>query len=258
MAIHPFNDSVFRGHFSEGDLSISPGDVITKVQKHSDGWWEGTCRETSGFFPSNYVAPNAIGRAKCVHNHYASRLDELNIKKGDELIIYERRSSGWLRVICEGKGGLVPPTHIREIKSTHSTAIPVSTSRGKVPSASASSLPGQTQAGQSQLPKFSPSAMKKAPGPAGPVRTGPPPATAGPPPMPSATGARQAPVQKMPPQMTSPVQKFPPPMATSSVQKMPPPLVATPVQKMPPPLVAAPVRAPVAPPSRSSPPSPCR
>lgn len=36
-------------------LSFQKGDVITVTQAIEGGWWEGTLRGTTGWFPSNYV-----------------------------------------------------------------------------------------------------------------------------------------------------------------------------------------------------------
>ena len=36
-------------------LSFQKGDVITVTQSIEGGWWEGTLRGVTGWFPSNYV-----------------------------------------------------------------------------------------------------------------------------------------------------------------------------------------------------------
>ncbi|VDN26781.1 unnamed protein product [Gongylonema pulchrum] len=43
------------------------GDVVTVLEKSSDGWWKGKCREHTGWFPSNYIdesPPNTFGMPK--------------------------------------------------------------------------------------------------------------------------------------------------------------------------------------------------
>lgn len=37
------------------ELTINPGDVITILQRHDDGWWKGELRKKQGLFPASYV-----------------------------------------------------------------------------------------------------------------------------------------------------------------------------------------------------------
>ena len=192
LVLYPYTQDIFKDQHRQGDLSLTPGAVITDINKDGE-WWEGSLQGTRGCFPSNYVSTAVIGKAKCVHNYYASKLDELNIKKGDDVLIYERRPSGWLRVICNGKGGLVPPSHVRELRSGTPTP-PIGVSTGSPISRSAPiNSPSQVN---KFPPKFSPSTspMKKS-APSRPLpppslqntppamTNGPPPMTNGPPPM---------------------------------------------------------------------------
>lgn len=39
----------------QDELTIKPGDIITNVDKLSDGWWEGTLNGKRGLFPDNFV-----------------------------------------------------------------------------------------------------------------------------------------------------------------------------------------------------------
>jgi hypothetical protein len=39
----------------EGDLTIRIGDVVTIHDKLDNGWWNGTCKGATGFFPGSYV-----------------------------------------------------------------------------------------------------------------------------------------------------------------------------------------------------------
>jgi len=117
LALYPYDEEIVKDIFQPSDLSFPVGGVITNIQQHESGWWEGTHGTQRGTFPAVLVSTNVIGRAKCIHPYYAERLDELNIRKGDDIEIYERRQSGWLRVIVNGKGGLVPSTHVRELRA---------------------------------------------------------------------------------------------------------------------------------------------
>ena len=39
----------------QDELTIKPGDIITNVEKLSDGWWEGMLNGKRGLFPDNFV-----------------------------------------------------------------------------------------------------------------------------------------------------------------------------------------------------------
>lgn len=36
-------------------LCLKKGDIVIVTQKETGGWWEGTLKEKTGWFPSNYV-----------------------------------------------------------------------------------------------------------------------------------------------------------------------------------------------------------
>ena len=229
IAIHPYSKAIFGDAHRAGDLTLAPGAVITDIDKKDDSWWEGSLGGVRGTFPSNYVSTKVLAKAICIYTYYASKLDEINIKKGDEMDIYERRPSGWLRVICAGKGGLVPSTHIREkkpiptsaavsnpISRTISTPIPkqiVTPLQPVVKSASNTSPAGvnnspvvkkatrtlsSTQVNsishtlEPSVPQSSPIPPPATVGPPPPATVGPPPLPTGPPPLPNTIGAPPA------------------------------------------------------------------
>jgi len=169
VAIYPFNKEIFGDQHLPGDLSFVSGDVIRNITQNPSGWSEGYLNGVKGTFPSEYVAMTFQGRGKCTHNFTAGRSDELSIHAGDEVDVYERRKSGWVRVICNGKGGLVPGTYIQEAGATSSMKIPSAKNTHLAASKSLSSSPQRSH-------------------PPPPATTGPPPppATMGPPPMPNA------------------------------------------------------------------------
>ena len=223
LALYPYDEEIVKDIFQPSDLTFPAGGVITNIQQHESGWWEGTHGSQRGTFPAVLVSTNVIGRAKCIHPYYAERLDELNIRKGDDVEIYERRQSGWLRVIVNGKGGLVPSTHVREMRAgvQHAGGFPSpSMEHASVPKQPRMNSPVAARSPQMKAkpvcpPSLSgnmnhspsgmaaPSAMA---GPPSPATVGPPPpATVGPPPM----GAMPAATVK--------VNKFPSP-ASSSVR----------------------------------------
>lgn len=206
LALYPYNSDVLGDLHKPKDLSFTAGSVITDIKEIDSGWWEGSYKNIRGMFPANFVSKKVIGTAKCIYTYYAAQLDELNIKKGDDIQIYERRQSGWLRVICNGKGGLVPPTHIRELKNSVG---------GRTLSSSSPST---------RSPNFSP--LKK---PIGVVKpppntVGPPPNTVGPPP--NTVGP--------PPQLSSSVPQYGKKVSIQTTPKVSIPKAATP----PPPVYA--------------------
>jgi len=212
LALYPFNSDVLGDEHKPKDLSFTAGSVITDIKEIDAGWWEGSYKNARGIFPANFVSNKVIGCAKCVHTYYASQLDELNIKKGDDIRIYEKRQSGWLRVICNGKGGLIPPTHIRELK----------TGTGGVNHARAvlsSSMPG-TRINQQYPPPtktaktFTPLSQTVGPPPPNTVGPPPPPSTVGPPPqLSNSTQYGKKPQQKV--NQSPKISHQPPPPITS-------------------------------------------
>ena len=209
LALYPYDEEIVKDIFQPSDLSFPAGGVITNIKQHDSGWWEGTHNNQQGTFPAVLVSTNVIGRAKCVHPYYAERLDELNIRKGDDIEIYERRQSGWLRVIVNGKGGLIPSTHVREGR--------VAPSGNAFPSPNVEQIAKQARV-NSPVVARSPQMKAKPvcpPSLAGNMNMGspsamPPPATVGPPP-PATVGP--PPMGAMPsPKMN----KFPSPAASAT------------------------------------------
>lgn len=194
----PYNQDILGPKFdSNRDLSFTAGSVITDIKPASNsGWLIGSIGSESGMFPESFVSSNILGKAKCIYTYYATQLDELNIKKGEDMYIYERRESGWLRVISSGKGGLVPRTHIRELRSMNNTLAvsprdgnrigtpipPKFTGSKKSPRASTSSLPRYSVNKQKSPRELAPAQPTNL-GPPSPRTNGPPPNTVGPPPM---------------------------------------------------------------------------
>lgn len=39
------------------ELALTRGDMVTVVERSSDGWWKGEINGQVGWFPSNYVDP---------------------------------------------------------------------------------------------------------------------------------------------------------------------------------------------------------
>ena len=246
MALYPYNEELVSDIFSKSDLAFPIGAIITDIVENPNGWWEGCYKNCRGSFPSSFVSKEVIGWAKCTYTYYATQLDELNIKKGDDIKIYERRGSGWLRVICNGKGGLVPPTHVRELRSPpvsvtpspktsdHSVALRSNSMKMSKIKKPAATPPGYGTLGKAGVgvrksvnaaipaftsipPPITSSSLKATSNlPPPPTNLPPPPATTGPPP-PATTG---------PPPMVS----GPPPMGGAPKKKL---AATTPISGLP-------------------------
>lgn len=115
----------------ENELGFKEGNIITILKKHEGGWWEGECNGKIGIFPGNYVE---IIERKCVVNIFyflkknvinikatysykATSEDELTINEGDIITILSEAEGWMLGVNKEGKQGLFPANHIKELST---------------------------------------------------------------------------------------------------------------------------------------------
>ncbi|KAK0406412.1 hypothetical protein QR680_018560 [Steinernema hermaphroditum] len=44
----------------EDELRLTKGDIVTVLEKSSDGWWRGMCSGREGWFPSNYIEESTV------------------------------------------------------------------------------------------------------------------------------------------------------------------------------------------------------
>jgi hypothetical protein len=100
----------------ENELGFKEGNIITILKKHEGGWWEGECNGKIGIFPGNYVE---IIERKCVatYSYKATSEDELTINEGDIITILSEAEGWMLGVNKEGKQGLFPANHIKELST---------------------------------------------------------------------------------------------------------------------------------------------
>ncbi|CAF2706655.1 unnamed protein product [Rotaria sp. Silwood2] len=56
-----------------------------------------------------------VKHVRAVYPYVAQRSDELTLRKGDIIILLERRRDQWCRGNLEGKIGLFPGTHVEEV-----------------------------------------------------------------------------------------------------------------------------------------------
>jgi len=107
-----------------------------------DGWWQGELNGTFGIFPSNFVkkieapvvvaapapapAPAAAAGKKLVratHNYDAADADELPLKKGDLITVYEEIDEGWWKGELNGRVGLFPSNFVKEEPAAAAAAV---------------------------------------------------------------------------------------------------------------------------------------
>jgi len=252
LALHPYLPEIFRNEHRESDLSFRPGDIIRNVVVTSNAWWEGEIQGKRGSFPSNFVACTVQDTVTVKHNYYPTRADEMSIKEGDSVQVYEKRKSGWWRGICNGRGGLFPANHVhqggderkkkkgpgggggglkRQLSQSTSSAM------GKSPAALPSSPFGSPKPGS--LPKFGSFSGIPTGGSGGgpPALKTPPPIAATPPPIkaqPPLIKTQPPPIKTQPP----PIKTQPPPIKTQPppIKTQPPPIKTQPppIKTMPP------------------------
>ncbi|TKR81516.1 hypothetical protein L596_015375 [Steinernema carpocapsae] len=152
----------------EDELRLMKNDVVTVLEKSSDGWWNGQCHGKSGWFPSNYIEETAISASPVIsHNGngngmlkypaaepppaspkvlelvvtlYAFEAQnnvELSFKKGETLEIVEHpvHDPEWWRARNpKGNVGLVPRNYIQVIDwDPHPVANGTAAGNGSLP-----------------------------------------------------------------------------------------------------------------------------
>uniref|UniRef100_A0A914ZMR6 Cytoplasmic protein NCK2 n=2 Tax=Parascaris univalens TaxID=6257 RepID=A0A914ZMR6_PARUN len=136
----------------EDELRLIKGDVVTVLEKSSDGWWKGQCHDETGWFPSNYIdesPPNTFSPAKIaggigngmqktnsgammpssnqrimeivitLYAFDAQSAGELSFRKGERLEIIEHPAHDpewWKARNSKGCTGLVPTNYIEVIE----------------------------------------------------------------------------------------------------------------------------------------------
>ncbi|VDK70719.1 unnamed protein product [Anisakis simplex] len=138
----------------EDELRLCKGDVVTVLEKSSDGWWKGQCHGETGWFPSNYIdesPPNTFSPAKmlaggdigngiqkpknismisspkqtilevviALYSFDAQTAGELSFRKGERLEIIDHPAHDpewWKARNSKGCTGLVPTNYIEVLE----------------------------------------------------------------------------------------------------------------------------------------------
>ncbi|VDN02923.1 unnamed protein product [Thelazia callipaeda] len=168
----------------EDELRLCKGDVVTVLEKSSDGWWKGKCREQMGWFPSNYIdesPPNTFPPPKnstelgnsfgkphnglilsplqrvlevvvALYSFEAQNTEELSFQKGErlEIIDHPAHDPEWWKARNEkGCTGLVPTNYIEVVESDPDPSVnhfifPSSEQRIKTSSSNGTSVIGNS------------------------------------------------------------------------------------------------------------------
>ncbi|XP_065835652.1 neutrophil cytosolic factor 1-like isoform X4 [Oscarella lobularis] len=118
----------------EDELTLTIGDRITVVEKQDDGWWKGECKTKTGWFPASYVEPASVDdfaknetadadsgieeegtEYKVSFPCDAWRDDELTLKEGDLVVVFETADSVWWRGSAGTKHGWFPGSYVETL-----------------------------------------------------------------------------------------------------------------------------------------------
>ncbi|KAI1479845.1 hypothetical protein F4774DRAFT_380018 [Daldinia eschscholtzii] len=106
---------------SEGELSISEGDILYVLEKSAeDDWWKAKKKasaddedEPVGLVPNNYVeeAP-PVGQARALYEYTRQTDEELSFPEDAALQVYDTSDPDWILVGFENSYGFVPANYI--------------------------------------------------------------------------------------------------------------------------------------------------
>ncbi|TRX98181.1 hypothetical protein FHL15_000826 [Xylaria flabelliformis] len=111
---------------SEGELSISEGDLLCVLEKsQEDDWWKAKKKasadeedEPIGLVPNNYVEEaKPVGQARSLYEYTRQTDEELSFPEDAPLRVYDASDPDWILVGFESDFGFVPANYI-EMGST--------------------------------------------------------------------------------------------------------------------------------------------
>lgn len=101
------------------ELNLKKGDEIIVLERKSNCWWKGDNGLKTGWFPYSHVEVKPLNILAIARFSYQSVLEgEMDLKKGDEIVVIEKAPSGW----CRGKSGTEIgwfPSNCTEEKQDH-------------------------------------------------------------------------------------------------------------------------------------------
>ncbi|KAI1650559.1 uncharacterized protein F4817DRAFT_328117 [Daldinia loculata] len=122
---------------SEGELSISEGDILYVLEKSADDdWWKAKKKasaddedEPVGLVPNNYVeeAP-PVGQARALYEYTRQTDEELSFPEDAPLQVYDTSDPDWILVGFEKDYGFAPANYI-EMGAASSASAPATTQK---------------------------------------------------------------------------------------------------------------------------------
>ncbi|KAI1373593.1 hypothetical protein F4677DRAFT_211325 [Hypoxylon crocopeplum] len=106
---------------SEGELSISEGDILYVLEKsEEDDWWKAKKKasadeedEPVGLVPNNYVEEaKPVGHARALYEYTRQTDEELSFPEDAQLQVFDVSDPDWILVGFEGDYGFVPANYI--------------------------------------------------------------------------------------------------------------------------------------------------
>ncbi|KAI1133493.1 hypothetical protein F5Y10DRAFT_259816 [Nemania abortiva] len=106
---------------SEGELSISEGDLLCVLEKSKeDDWWKAKKKasaddedEPVGLVPNNYVEEaKPVGQARSLYEYTRQTDEELSFPEDAPLRVYDASDADWILVGFESEFGFVPANYI--------------------------------------------------------------------------------------------------------------------------------------------------
>ncbi|KAI0109621.1 hypothetical protein GGR51DRAFT_569904 [Nemania sp. FL0031] len=106
---------------SEGELSISEGDLLFVIEKgKEDDWWKAKKKasadeedEPVGLVPNNYVEEaKPVGQARSLYEYTRQTDEELSFPEDAPLRVYDASDGDWILVGFESDFGFVPANYI--------------------------------------------------------------------------------------------------------------------------------------------------
>ncbi|KAI0478670.1 hypothetical protein GGR56DRAFT_664768 [Xylariaceae sp. FL0804] len=169
---------------SEGELSISEGDILYVLEKsQEDDWWKAKKKasaddddEPVGLIPNNYIEEaHPVGQARALYEYTRQTDEELSFPEDARLNVYDTSDPDWILVGLEGDYGFVPANYI-EVGEAPAEAEPSPEPEPELaPSSVAPSLPTRPpvplepeEPASPPLPDRRPSSVPSEPGPAAP------------------------------------------------------------------------------------------
>jgi len=143
----------------QDELQLARGDMVTVIERSSDGWWKGEINGQVGWFPSNYVDPtnppsngttttqpypadygtdynagsngfsntqNVLEVVTTLYDFDAQNPEELSFRRGERLEVVEHPAHDpewWKAKNASGQIGLVPTNYIKVMDGTSSQTV---------------------------------------------------------------------------------------------------------------------------------------